>query len=581
MVARNSARDPARNKFEGARLPALLAPFALRPGCHPMTTVLRAPLLWVLLPFGAGIVAEQAGGAVSNTLLATLALAGGVAAWWTGPRESWPAKVGWALGVCIACAAFGAAWLRWRSPPPVEWTMPAREVRVTLRPEQVFPPAPQRKTVNGIAHVVGADTTAAASLVGQRVYFSAIRRISVTPVTSGEYRFIGVVEAVPRPATDDRDFAAYLATLGVRVQIARGHLVQETRPPTVFRRFCDAAQKRLGEILRRGLEGHPNLVSLYLAMLLGEKAVLSAEQQSAFMRSGVFHIFSISGLHVGVIALAIHSALQLLRVPRRAAVVAGLAVLWLYVEVTGGSAPAVRSFLMIAFLLGARVFRLPGNPLAALAAAALTTLLLEPRELFSTGFQMSYSVVTALVVMGLPLAERWQLAWQPWRDLPESGWKPWQHWTKARGREILVGLAITWAATLASTPSSIGYFGLLSPGALVANLVIIPLSSLAIIAGFLAILCGLIHAAPLALVFNHAAALLILSMDWLVQRGTDLPGMFFEAEFRAPWLAPAGLVGVLTLMFAGASMRWRRACGGYWLPVAAVALLIIFGVKFP
>lgn len=546
-----------------------------------MTTALRAPLLWLLLPFGAGIACVNAPWAPSPAVAAILAVLGALVAWFASRRESWRAQVAWAAGLTIAGAAFGATWMHWRSPVPFEWTMPPREVHVVLRVEQAFPPAPQRKTVNGIARILEADEPSAAALVGQRVYFSAIRRISVPPAGSGEYRFTGVVGAAPPADEDGRGFSTYLATLGVRVQITRGHLVRETRPPTRFRRFCDVAQDRLGAILRRGLERHPDIVSLYLAMLLGEKAVLSAEQQNAFMRSGVFHIFSISGLHVGVIALAIQSALQLLRVPRRAAVVVGLAVLWLYVEITGGSAPAVRSFLMVAFLLGSRIFRLPGNPLAALAAAALATLLLDPRQLFSTGFQMSYSVVTALVVMGLPLAERWQATWQPWRDLPEVSWRRWQRWIRNRGREILGGLAITWAATLASTPSSIGYFGLLSPGALVANLIIIPLSSLAIISGFLAIVSELMQAASLALVFNHAAALLILAMDWLVQRGTELPGVYFNAEFRTGWMAPAGLVFVLGAMFVSASLRWRKSCGGYWLPVVAVAVVIIFGVKFP
>lgn len=544
-----------------------------------MTTALRAPLLWLLLPFGAGIAAAEAGLAPANAALALVGVGSALATAFGARSDARCGRGVWIAGLATACACFGAGWLRWRAPEPLVWTLPPREVSVVLRVEQVFPLVPQRKTTNGLARILRAEGTAAA-LAGQRVYFSAIRKVSVPPAASGEYRFTGVVEALPPPDEDARGFGAYLATLGVRTRVTRGHLEHETRPPTRFRRFCDDAQDRLATILRRGLEKHPNVVSLYLAMLLGEKAVLSAEQQSAFMRSGVFHIFSISGLHVGVIAMAIQSALQLLRVPRRAAIVAGLAVLWLYVEVTGGSAPAVRSLLMIAFVLGSRVFRLPANPLAALAAAALATLLLDPRQLFSTGFQMSYSVVVALLVMGLPLAERWQAAWRPWRDLPEVSWKPWQRWTRDRGREILGGLAITWAATLASTPSSIGYFGLFSPGALVANLVILPLSSLAIVSGFLAILSGLAHADALVNLFNHAAALLIRVMDALVQHGTDLPGVYFNAEFRAAWVAPAALVFVLATMFLGASFRWRKAVGGYWLPVAAVALVVIFGVKF-
>lgn len=546
-----------------------------------MNSALRAPLLWILLPFAAGLVAAETGHAPRSSVLAACALAGAGVAIWTAKREPWLARVGWALALSAAMAALGAGWLRWRSPAPTTWTHPPREVRVTLRVEQVFPPLPQRKTINGLACILRVAGPGADELVGQRVYIAAIRKISVPPAASGEYEFVGVVEPLPEHAEGDRGFDAYLSSQGVRVRLMRGHLQRETRAPGRWARFCEAAQDRLGLALRRGLEKHPDVVSLYLAMLLGEKAVLSAEQQNAFMRSGVFHIFSISGLHVGVIALAIQSALVLLRVPRRAAVVVGLTVLFLYVEITGGSAPAVRSFLMIAFLLGSKVFRWPGNPLAALVAAALATLVLDPRQLFSTGFQMSYSVVVAIVVMGLPLAERWQAAWRPWRDLPEPDWKPWQRWTRERGQELLSSLAITTAATLASAPSGIGYFGLLSPGALLANLLVIPLSSGAIVSGFVSMLAGLARLDGVVLVFNHAAAMLIRVMDWLVLRGTDLPGMYFNAEFRAPWLAHLGVLVVLATMVAGASLRWRRAAGGFWPPVVLVALLVIFGVKFP
>jgi len=544
-----------------------------------MTTALRAPLLWLLLPFAAGIAGADAGLAPATPWLAPLAVAAAALAWFAGGRMTMIWRAVWALALICAVAAGGAMWLRWRSPEPPGWSFPPRELRVVLRVEQIFPPAPQRKTLNGVARVCEAPGPAA-PLAGQRVYFSTIRKVSVPPTVSGEYEFVGVVEPLAPAEANDRGFDAYLANLGVRARLTRGHFARVTRAPSRFQQFCDTAQERLALSLRQGLASHPDIVSLYLAMLLGEKAVLSAEQQNAFMRSGVYHIFSISGLHVGVIALALLSGLVLLRVPRRAAVVAGLAVLFLYVEITGGSAPAVRSFLMIAFLVSSRVFRLPGNPLAALVAAALTTLALDPRQLFATGFQMSYSVVLALVVMGLPLAERWQAAWRPWPDLPEASWRRWQRWLRDGGRNVLASLAITWAATLASTPSSVGYFGLLSPGALLANLAIIPLSSGAIISGFIAMLGGLAELDGLVLVFNHAAAVLIRVMDWLVLHGTDLPGMYFNAEFRAPWLAPAGLLAVLATMLLGASLRWRASAGGFWLPVATVALLVIFGVKF-
>ena len=59
-----------------------------------------------------------------------------------------------------------------------------------------------------------------------------------------------------------------------------------------------------------------------------------------------------------------------------------------------------------------------------------------------------------------------------------------------------------------------------------------------------------------------------------------LPGVFFAAQFRAAWLAPASLALMTATMLAGATARWSRRVGGYWLPVIVLVLLIIFGVKF-
>lgn len=538
---------------------------------------LRAPLLWLLLPFMTGLIVAELRRTDANDLapiVATAVLFLAVA-WLGATRATLRGRRLAEAGLIGAALLAGWAWLPLRSPPPQRWTDAPREVNVVLAIEQVYPPAPGRRTFSGLARIVSGEG-AAARLAGERVYFAAIRRISRVPEASGHYAFRGLVESVPETAAS-RGFDRHLRNLGVGLRLMRGQLGEERRAPGGFRRFCAREQERLAALLAHGLDRHPGLVSLYQAMLLGEKAVLSREQEVAFMRSGVFHIFSISGLHVGVIAGAILAVLGVLRVPRRAGSVVGLAVLWLYVQVTGGSTPAERAFLMIAFLVSSRVFLLPGNPLAALAGAAFVTLLDEPRQLFTTGFQMSYSVVTALVVLGGPLADAWRAAWKPWRYQPEAGWNRAQHFTRWLGGHALVVAAITWTACVASTPSSIANFGIFSPGALLGNLLVVPLASLAIVAGFVALLFGLAGLLPVTLLVNHAAAVLILVMDRLVQRGTELPGVYFPAEFAAPWMGPAAVIAVTaTMLLAGA----RRTAHRQWWPVTVLATVLILSVNF-
>jgi competence protein ComEC len=510
---------------------------------------------------------------------ALAAAAAGLGAGWCALRQGRAAAILWSLSLGVSAGLGGFVLLHARQPTLHQLeSRPPREVTVTIRVRQTFPPAPAARSLTGLAEIT-ATGEHDRELLGRPVYYSVIRKISVLPQRSGSYVIRGVIEPLPQTAAN-AGFNDYLANLGIHQRITRAHLISEAAPPGWFQAFCARTQDRLESILRHGLADRPQTASLYLAMLLGEKAVLSAEQENAFMRSGTFHIFSISGLHVGVIALALYATGHFLRLPRPVAAIGGLMILWLYVQITGASSPAMRSFLMIAFLTAYRNFRLPGNALAALVASALATLLLDPLQLFSTGFQMSYTVVIALVAMARPLGEKWLAAWRPFALLPRVSWR-WHHRViDGSGRWVLGTFAVCWTAFLASTPSGIGYFGLFSPGSLLANLVIIPLSGVALWAGFVSMVAGLAGLLPVSALSNLIAALTIVVMDWLLRHGTGVPGMWFNAHYRADWLAPVSLVLLTAVFLAGAAGRWAPRYGGYWPPVVAVALLVILGVKF-
>lgn len=544
-------------------------------------THLRAPLLWLLVPFMAGLTAARlwpppGSGLMPLALTATVA---GLGAGWCALRPGRGDAFLWTLSLGFSAGLGGFVLLHIRQPTLHQLeSRPPREVTVTVRIRQTYPPAPAARSLTGLAEII-ATGEHDRELRGRPVYYSAIRKISVPPQRSGAYVIRGVIEPLPVTAAD-AGFNDYLANLGIHQRITRAHLISEAAPPGRFQAFCARTQDRLELILRHGLADRPQTASLYLAMLLGEKAVLSAEQENAFMRSGTFHIFSISGLHVAVIAFALYATAGLLRLPRPVATAGGLVALWLYVQITGASAPAMRSFLMIAFLSAHQSFRLPGNPLAALAASALATLLLDPLQLFSTGFQMSYTAVIALVAMARPLGEKWLAAWRPFALLPRVSWR-WHHRViEQSGRWVLNSLAVCWTAFLASTPSGIGYFELFTPGSLLANLVVVPLSFVTLWAGFVSMVAGLAGLLPVSALGNLVAALTIVIMDWLLRHGTAVPGMWFNAHYRADWLAPVSLVLLTTVFLAGAAGRWSPRYGGFWPPVVAITLLVILGVKF-
>jgi competence protein ComEC len=535
----------------------------------------RAPLLWLVLPLLSGLAAGQAveTDAVRGPLaLALLAAAGAWAAarWW--PRGWMPALV-----AAMFLAGLGSQALhRTRL---AEWEeLPPREARLGLRIDRLFAAREAHRT-SGLARVTQADPHLR-DLVGQRVYFALTRgENEAAPVRSAEVVVLGVVATLPRNPPGD-SFDGYLANAGINFKLTRGRALGEGRPARAYYRFCAAAAARCKAILDLGIvEKRPALAALLRGMMLGETGELSDEQRELFMQSGTMHLFAISGMNIGVIAAALHALLALLRVPRAVVVVTGVAILWLFVDITGASPSAVRAWAMAAFIQAAFLLRRPASVLAALVASALAVLLLAPLQAFSTSFLLSYSIVLALLVLGLPLGEAWVQRWSPWRDLPKPAWRWWQHWADLGWRATAMAVAVGVATMLVSLLTSVQYFRLLTPGALISNLLLIPAAGIVTLGGLGALICGLVGFGPGAILCNHAAALVLLVIERLVQFSVSVPGTFLPARFVAPWVGSAALALLLATLLVGYAGGWRRNVGGWWPPFVVVALALILGVR--
>ena len=533
----------------------------------------RAPVLWLLVPTMVGFALARAlpAGWGGGWWFAAAAIGLGWACRGVcGPER--PGRAVWAPGVVLAVGAAAVACFQLRENRLAVWArLPAREAELVLEIERVFPSAAGRVTTTGLARITAAPAVVAET-VGQRVYFSVRAPAEAEWVRSAQVRVLGVLAPLPRDAATG--FDGYLVSAGAAFKFNRARWLAQERGAHPYRRFCAAAARRLECILGLGLEDRPAWRSIHVAMLLGRKAELGGGQRELFMNSGTMHLFAISGLHIAVIWAVLAGLLGALRVPRPAVALAGLPALWLYVEITGGAPSARRAWLMIAFVIAAKALRWARNPLAGIAASALVVLWWAPWQLFGLGFQMSYAVVAALLLYGLPLEERLQRRWRPWADLPQSEWGWGRRAARWLGAQVISGFALAVAATLVSVPMTLANFGLLTPASLVVNLACIPAASLAIVAGIVSILAGLLGMGPVSVFLNHASAVLIAGMERGLTWAMRVPGAYWPAEYRAEWLGPAILVVLLTLLVAGYALRWRRRFGGAWMPVAVVVLAL-------
>jgi competence protein ComEC len=234
---------------------------------------------------------------------------------------------------------------------------------------------------------------------------------------------------------------------------------------------------------------------------------------------------------------------------------------------------------MATFVQVAQVGRQPGNLVAALAASALAVLVLEPLDAFSTSFLLSYAIVLALLVLGLPLGEAWQDRCRLWPLLPEAERRPWHRAVEAGLRGLAVAVAVGLATTLVSLLTGVHFFGLLTPGSFVTNLLLLPAATLVTLAGFTALLAGLIGPDLPAVIANHAAALVLAGIDAVNTATVDLPGFCFPARFAAPWIGPAALTLLLASLLVGYATGWRRRLGGWWPPFGIVAVVLLLGLE--
>jgi competence protein ComEC len=536
----------------------------------------RAPVLWLVLPLMGGL----ATGRVSESIAAPWLLTGAVFAAITAVILAYREVRLFAPAVCLAMFLAGMASYALHRPRIAAWDLlPPREARLALRIDRVFAQDDPQKTA-GLATVMRAEQPSE-DLMGQRVYFSlTLLRGERAPLRSSVVTTLGVIASLARDPPVNT-FDGYLANAGINFRFTRGLVLSEERQPSAYYRFCAKQAERFTTILGVGVQHkRPELVGVLHAMLLGQQHELSDEHVAIFRQSGTMHVFSISGLHIAVIAVGLHTLLSLIRLPAWIRYVIELVALWLYVDITGAAPSAVRAFVMVAVVETALVFRLPRNPLSALATSALLILIFSPLQLFSASFQMSYGIVAALLLLGLPLADSWQNRLALFEALPKAAWGWHRHALDALWRGVLAATAIGTAASLVSAVTGVLFFELFTPGALLANLWLIPACSAVLYMGMLSLLAGLVGFAAGSALANHAAVLLLWIIEAGIRLSVEMPATWFNATFKYPWLGAATLGALLAALVAGYITSWRGWNRGYWAPFAVVSLALVLGVTF-
>ena len=550
------------------------------------TTQARAPILSLLLGLLLGLILARHYTAPLPLLLC-VAFSGSVAALRLARNE----KLQWQWMLCFlistthCCWAYGQLRLP-ASPQAYNLTLPAREAQLAIEIQRVMQPGERYGKPSGLARVLDAPTTSRIHTDDQ-IYFkltlppALAEQTSVLNVQRGlQLKTTGVLTPIlPSAVTSEEDdFEAYLQSIGVHYRFDRTGPPQILRAPVAFDRFCAVMNQRFQATLRLGAPANSELANVYVAMLLGRKIELSKAQIERYRMTGTMHFFAISGLHIGVIATVIAQFLLLIRVPRAVAPWIGLPLLYLYVEITGGTPSAIRAFLMAAFFWSSFACQRQRSPFSALMCSAILVLIIDPNQLWSLGFQLSYTVVLSILLFGLPLHQVLTRSCQPYQWLPEHDWNARQRAFAWSLDKVLLMFAISFSAWLASTPLSAGLFEFVAPGAILLNMLLVYLVAIVISGGVISLACASTLLSGLAGFVNHSAWTVIYLMDHMVIFCAQLPGAILPSEGFSTALSYSALcVYFATLLWLHRSAA-RLQGHAMWLPPLVIISIVTAGL---
>lgn len=381
-----------------------------------------------------------------------------------------------------------------------------------------------------------------------------------------------------RPDSYDFSFESYFDGIGASGYFMKGPEIIAGSGPglgAAASTFIENARNDIAARIRQRIGGAEGEIAA--ALVVGVRAGIPNDVSEALRRTGLYHIISISGLHMALVAGVVIGALRAgfalfpgvssRRPVRKYAALAGLIAIAAYLAISGGEVAAQRSFLMLAVMLIALVFDRAALTMRNLAISAIIVLAITPHEAIGPSFQMSFAATAALVG-----------AYAFWteRRSGTGSFHPRRGLVSLAARHVgavVVGLLLTsLVAGLATAAFGAYHFQRIAPLSLVANLAAMPIVSLLVV--------------PFAVL---AAVAMPFGLDgpFLDVMGVGITGMIEVAKWfsaRSP-IDAVGLISgksvvllTIALIVATIATTWLRF---FALPFALAGLLTLGATRTP
>ncbi len=525
----------------------------------------RRLFLWLPVFFGAGAIGYFTAEREPPLWPALLVALGFAVLCWRAAAMERAASARACLALAFLFAGFAAGAVRTMmvATPVIERTMVAR---VTAYVESVDLRPGGARLMLSVAAIEGlaADRTPARVRVNMRgrpsfeagASIAATMRLSPPPASSvpGGY-----------------DFAreAYFRRIGAVGSVSSRPEIVAAIPvgaATRLKAGIDRARNALTERIATVIGGPQGAVAA--ALVTGKRGLIPEETNEALRAAGIYHVVSISGLHMMLAAglflwslralLALFPAVALRRPIKKWAAAFAMAGAVAYNLFSGSEVATERAMIMVLVMLGAILVDRPAVSMRNLAVAALIVLVREPSAILGPSFQMSFAAVAAMTALyerrpGLEPADR--------REAPPGVFD--------RARVFLGAMvATTLVASLATDPFGAFHFNRIALYGLIGNALALPLVEFVVmpaaLIGVVANLFGL--DGPVWSVMGWGVAFMLQVADWVAA----LPGAVRMVHSFGGGALLLMTLGLVWLTLWQSAIRWL----GIVFAVAGLALAV-------
>ena len=355
------------------------------------------------------------------------------------------------------------------------------------------------------------------------------------------------------------------------------------------------------------------------AVILGNKEFLDGRVAEIFRQGGIFHLLIISGLHMTFIAGVILFVVTLFTDSRWIHFALVTPMVWTYAELVGWERPITRACLMFTLFLLGRCFFRASESFNLVMATALISLAIQPRDIFTPSFQLTFLSVIAVTSFALPIIEgiRKMGEWTPskanpfppspglLRSIAETiYWNP-RVWTiKSRGHNwtasivkypfanlyrfpwfakiisrLFEGILLSFIVQIVLLPLQIILFHRITPAGILLNLVIAPLLAVQSLTALLMLAVGGLSA-DAAYIFQQISTMCGDLMFWISKSL-----LAFENDaWRIPVYNGIGRTGyllhfVITLLILFALRFWNPFSDRPRLSISGTIVTILFFIN--